>query len=353
MTRRRLRGAGRRASSATAQHPTLGRRASATARYLPMVELLRYLEANGFTNYIASGGDRDFMRPITEEIYGIPAERVIGSSNALAYQDDDARRHRRLPGRDGLLRRRPDEAGPHLEPDRPTARRRGRQLQRRHPDAAVRGRPRAPACGCWCCTTTRNASSATRPGPRPRSSRRAPRTGPWSASGTTGRPSSPTTVEAGIRQPAGPPAASSQRSPSPPVQTGRDCFEATKLFGVDQHSVSASVCVTFSCTAWMPTLSTCCPATDDSKAPWSCRSARPASGWPPGPRGSGDQRQRRGHQSGRTSELDRRGRSAFRRLRTARYTTGLTPLTIIWFGRIPGFLRERVSAGRKPSARSG
>ena len=43
--------------------------------YVPMVELLRYLEANGFTNYIASGGDRDFMRPVTEEMYGIPAER--------------------------------------------------------------------------------------------------------------------------------------------------------------------------------------------------------------------------------------------------------------------------------------
>ena len=57
--------------------------------YLPMVELLRYLEANGFTTYIASGGDRDFMRPITDEIYGIPAERVVGSSTALRYQDDE------------------------------------------------------------------------------------------------------------------------------------------------------------------------------------------------------------------------------------------------------------------------
>ena len=54
-----------------------------------MIELLRYLEANGFTSYIASGGDRDFMRPVTEEIYGIPAERVIGSSNALSYQEDE------------------------------------------------------------------------------------------------------------------------------------------------------------------------------------------------------------------------------------------------------------------------
>ena len=55
-----------------------------------MVELLRYLEANGFTCYIASGGDRDFMRPITGELYGIPPERVIGSSNGAALR---RRRH--------------------------------------------------------------------------------------------------------------------------------------------------------------------------------------------------------------------------------------------------------------------
>ncbi len=70
------------------KHPTLGR-AFAECGYLPMIELLRYLESHGFTNYIASGGDRDFMRPVTEDIYGIPSERVIGSSNALAYTDND------------------------------------------------------------------------------------------------------------------------------------------------------------------------------------------------------------------------------------------------------------------------
>ena len=52
-----------------------------------MVELLRYLEANGFTPYIASGGDRDFMRPIAGHIYGIPPERIIGSSQALEFQE--------------------------------------------------------------------------------------------------------------------------------------------------------------------------------------------------------------------------------------------------------------------------
>jgi hypothetical protein len=52
-----------------------------------MVELLRYLEANGFTTYIASGGDRDFMRPFAQDLYGIPPERVIGSSLGLNFYD--------------------------------------------------------------------------------------------------------------------------------------------------------------------------------------------------------------------------------------------------------------------------
>src|SRR5262245_47370693 len=65
-----------------AQNPVLGRRFR-DGGYVPMVELLRYLESHGFTTYIASGGDRDFMRIVTLEIYGIPPEHVIGSCNAL------------------------------------------------------------------------------------------------------------------------------------------------------------------------------------------------------------------------------------------------------------------------------
>jgi phosphoserine phosphatase len=71
-----------------APHPTLGR-PMRLCTYAPMIELLRYLEANGFTNYIASGGDRDFMRPITDEAYGISSDRVIGSANGLGYVEDD------------------------------------------------------------------------------------------------------------------------------------------------------------------------------------------------------------------------------------------------------------------------
>jgi phosphoserine phosphatase len=72
----------------TGRHPTLDLSYLECA-YAPMVELLRYLEANGFGNYIASGGGRDFMRPISDELYGIPRERVIGSSSTLDYTSDE------------------------------------------------------------------------------------------------------------------------------------------------------------------------------------------------------------------------------------------------------------------------
>jgi phosphoserine phosphatase len=70
------------------RHPTLDRPFHACG-YQPMIELLRFLETSGFTTFIASGGDRDFMRQVTEDMYGIPPERVIGSSNALVFQDDE------------------------------------------------------------------------------------------------------------------------------------------------------------------------------------------------------------------------------------------------------------------------
>lgn len=71
---------------AQAEHPTLGRRYLDCA-YRPMIDLVRFLEANQFVVYIASGGDRDFMRPVTERLYGVPPERIIGSSLALEYHE--------------------------------------------------------------------------------------------------------------------------------------------------------------------------------------------------------------------------------------------------------------------------
>ena len=72
----------------SAAHPTLGRGYLECA-YAPMVELLGYLDANGFSNYIVSGGGRDFMRPISQDMYGIPRERVIGSSSTFVYTSND------------------------------------------------------------------------------------------------------------------------------------------------------------------------------------------------------------------------------------------------------------------------
>jgi phosphoserine phosphatase len=69
-------------------HPTLGR-AFTDCAYAPMVQLLDFLEANGFANYIASGGGRDFMRPVSQDVFGIPRERVIGSTAALSYTKDE------------------------------------------------------------------------------------------------------------------------------------------------------------------------------------------------------------------------------------------------------------------------
>jgi len=70
----------------TKSHPTL-KRLYRDCGYAPMVELLRFLEAHGFTNYIVSGGGRDFIRRIADEIYGIPSERVVGSSTSIAFRE--------------------------------------------------------------------------------------------------------------------------------------------------------------------------------------------------------------------------------------------------------------------------
>ena len=109
--------------------------------YQPMVELLRYLEADGFATYIASGGDRDFMRPVAEDMYGIPPERIIGSALGITYSIGRRPVRPALQGCDGLLRRRPGEADPDLEPDRATSHPVLRQFQRRSADAGVLRNP--------------------------------------------------------------------------------------------------------------------------------------------------------------------------------------------------------------------
>ena len=70
---------------ATARHPTTGKR-FVDMTYQPMLEVLAYLRANGFKNYIVSGGGIEFMRPWAEAAYGIPPEQVIGSSVKTKFE---------------------------------------------------------------------------------------------------------------------------------------------------------------------------------------------------------------------------------------------------------------------------
>jgi phosphoglycolate phosphatase-like HAD superfamily hydrolase len=73
-----------------ARHPRFKRPYTELA-YQPMLELLAYLRANGFMTFIVSGGGVEFMRPMTEKVYGIPPEQVVGSTIKTQYEVKDGR----------------------------------------------------------------------------------------------------------------------------------------------------------------------------------------------------------------------------------------------------------------------
>jgi phosphoserine phosphatase len=63
----------------SARHPTLGRLVLNNT-YQPQQELLAYLRANEFKTFIVTGGGIEFVRVVSQSLYGIPVEQVIGSS---------------------------------------------------------------------------------------------------------------------------------------------------------------------------------------------------------------------------------------------------------------------------------
>jgi phosphoglycolate phosphatase-like HAD superfamily hydrolase len=75
---------------ATTKHPHFNRLYSRCI-YQPQLELLDYLRAEGFKTFIVSGGGIQFMRPISEENYGIPPENVVGSSVVSEFQMKDGK----------------------------------------------------------------------------------------------------------------------------------------------------------------------------------------------------------------------------------------------------------------------
>ena len=59
--------------------------------YLPMVEVIKYLQANDFTVYVVSGSDRPTVRILTCDLLKIPTNQVIGSDPKIisVYQKEN------------------------------------------------------------------------------------------------------------------------------------------------------------------------------------------------------------------------------------------------------------------------
>ena len=132
------------------------------------------------------------MRPISRGALRHPARARDRELDRARLRGRRRRRHDHAQAGGRLPRRRPAEAGPDLEPHRPPADPRRRQLERRHPDARLR-----PARGQAVAAPARpprrrrarvRLHRGCREGARAGADSRA---GPWSASRTTGRPSSP------------------------------------------------------------------------------------------------------------------------------------------------------------------
>jgi phosphoglycolate phosphatase-like HAD superfamily hydrolase len=69
----------------SARHPQLQRPYDALT-YGPMQEVLALLRAHHFRSFIVSGGGADFMRVWVERVYGIPPERVVGSTGRTHFE---------------------------------------------------------------------------------------------------------------------------------------------------------------------------------------------------------------------------------------------------------------------------
>ena len=75
---------------AVARHPRFNRPYTELV-YQPMLEVLALLRANGFKNYIVSGGGIEFIRVWALKVYGIPPEQVVGSSIKTKYELRDGK----------------------------------------------------------------------------------------------------------------------------------------------------------------------------------------------------------------------------------------------------------------------
>jgi phosphoglycolate phosphatase-like HAD superfamily hydrolase len=74
----------------TAKHPRF-KRLYTECVYQPQLELQAYLRDKGFKTFIVSGGGIEFMRPWTQQVYGIAPPQVVGSSVVTEFQIKDGK----------------------------------------------------------------------------------------------------------------------------------------------------------------------------------------------------------------------------------------------------------------------
>ena len=86
---------------ATARHPERGVPFGELV-YVPMLELIEELRRSDFRVFIATAGGADFVRVVSERLYGVAPEQVIGSRVSYEVRRDDGelslRRTARLDG---------------------------------------------------------------------------------------------------------------------------------------------------------------------------------------------------------------------------------------------------------------
>jgi phosphoglycolate phosphatase-like HAD superfamily hydrolase len=72
---------------ATAKHPRFARPYTELI-YEPMLEVMQYLHANGYKNFIVTGGGQDFVRTYSERVYGVPRDQIVGSAGGATFAYD-------------------------------------------------------------------------------------------------------------------------------------------------------------------------------------------------------------------------------------------------------------------------
>ena len=73
----------------TAQHPRF-KRLYTDLVYQPMLEVMRYVRANGYKTFIVTGGGQDFVRTYAERVYGVPRDQVVGSAGGVTFSYDES-----------------------------------------------------------------------------------------------------------------------------------------------------------------------------------------------------------------------------------------------------------------------